>query len=1456
VRRHVKASFAGSNAGNGNGRALLGRAFAVRAFSHDATGSGAPSGRQVRGRLGLLALAITSLLAIVAAPAVAAPKGAINDFGSLGTGNGQFGANAPVGIAINQSGSGGAGAGDLYVVDSANNRIQRFNADGDFLGSFGSTGTGGGQFQNPRGIAVDQFSGSVYVTDQTNRRVLKFSASGSFLRMWGWGVLNGAAAFQICTSSQTCQAALTTSGAEAGRFGSSIGFPAVEPTTGDVYVGDVANRRINVYDSAGNFLRAMGWDVNPGGAAVFETCTATCQGGNTSSGTEDGRFGSSQPTYLAIDSSGATHVLFASDSNLNNRVQRIDITAPAAPVAMSAIGSPPLLNAVTSGLAVDPATSNLLVARDPSSGETVIQEVTTPSGVPALGPDSHAGGEGWSTSASGPVGAIAIKGSSGRLYVTRPGVSQVAVLNSGGLTPTATLNATSAITATTATLNATVNPNGSKTYYQFQYRAVGGGAFINVPTALTSAGIGAADVKVSAALAGLLPGTPYEVQLLADGYGAPLPLIGTDATGDFATTALAPTVVNRSAAPVTDTGAQLQAQINPNNLATNYYFQYLSDAAFKANGNSYTGPNVPVQAPLVPATLPAGTSPVVVFQQVTGLAPQTTYHFRVVANNGTGGDQLGADQTFVTEVPPTPGSPGAARAYELVSPPDKLGGAGVGNWYAGFGSHASAGVAAVDANRYVSYSYYGSTLADGGFAYGSDATLGERTPTGWVNKAAFNHQGGYGTSEFAKLPGLSGGSEDFSLITWGAGSQLSLFQGQADLFGESIGSIGGQAVREWGSGRWEIVAPFALGQQAGSVFEMTSQVAADGGYVLISGPFRGVAGSGDPTNVAFTTDPSDPCATACDANVYIDDVTAGLSNTFPGDGVRSLVNVCTGAGASRTAIPSVDGAGKLVAAQCPAALPGRDARVISPRGASLGYRGGAPTHISADGSRVFFMSPSHRIAPAPCSGTGVLGTACPAQLYVRQRNADGSIAVRWISRSAVADQDAGLLAAAVFEGATPDGDKVFFRTSSPLTADDPNGGAQVPGGVRVGSANPNSTDLYMYDFPNAPTADPGDGTLTRISGGPTGAADANVFTEPVDNSTSSLRAVSDDGSSVYFVASTPLPGVAAPANGTITGPGAGSNLYLYNTDQPLAQRWRFVARLAGGPLGACAASGGQATGGPLAQSLNGIGGGSQFASGNNNCVRVNADGSFLTFFTDARLTADDPNSVSGDIYAYDAGSNELIRVSAPQGGPGGSYTCVTSAGTQCYGDPGVSSGTTAGIMLQQPTHPAEPADHSVFFESASRLVPEDENSVYDVYQWHNGKLSLLSPGEAGTEPALYRGNDRSGRNVYISTRQRLTWQDVDSVLDVYVARTNGGFPEPVQPPACDVLADGCQGAPAGAPAVTPASSTVLAGSGNVIEKPKGAKKKRKCASGKTRQGKKCVAKKQKRNANKTGRAAK
>ncbi|HEX2161343.1 MAG TPA: hypothetical protein VHF88_05920 [Thermoleophilaceae bacterium] len=1416
------------------------------------------------GKAGAFAATMSLLVvAIVAALAAATPAQAdktVDRFigGAAGSAEGQF--TQPRGVAINES------TGDVYVAEGLNavHRVSRYSREGEFElmwgrgvedGSpvaqvctaattpcqAGGTGTAAGEFSTPVGLAIDQTDGSVYVYDRGNARVQKFGADGDFILMLGRGV-NQTTGGDVCTatSGNTCKAGVAGTGA--GQFGAttqnSVRGIAVHPISGDLFVSDITNRRIHQFTSGGTFVRAWGWGVDTG-AAAFEVCTtASACNAAAAAGTDNGRFGTNNPAHLAVDADG---VVYASDSGLNHRVLRFDSdgfgdpsTALLAPILADDQSPPgPLLSGTgssgTTGLAIDPASGNLLVVRHrPNGGETLIQEIDTATVSEVA---RHGVGSGLTT-----VQGLAVDGTRDRLVAsyaaTPPGHGFFILDEDGPSSPTVMLRPASDVEARSAMLHGTIDPNGFAEYV-FEvstdggtWEPVGGGTLVGV-----------GDVDVTATANGLAPNTPYRVRLrttsvIGGDANGPVPTLEVlSLEGNLVTDAIPADVTTVTASSITDTGALLVGRVNPNGSETAYWFEYGETTSY--------GNRVPVPAALAGS----GTTELLVSQQLGGLVPNRTYHYRLAADNGVAhpvdgpGPRYGADRTFTTgSSSPNADAFGDSRAYELVSPADKVGGQGVGSWYNAPVASGRSGHAAYAGERFAVKGSFGSTLlGHGAAAYGNDYVFAERTAAGWRSHSPFTHA--VLSGQAYRLIDLSSAADDLSKVTLkNNGGITKFFPEMADWPESTFGSP--LMIGDW-QGRWEIFGPTDRDTQISSGTTQANVddavVSADGSHVVGTSGMRGLAGIGDPSHQLVSG-----------RTVYAHDSSGGLSDSFPGAGVRTLVQACS----DETMIPNRLASGKLGEQACPD-LPGTDASLVSRLGAALtsdtsSWRSTSKNAVSRDGSRIFFMSPDPLAVPATatnnCAATffgppppfthpaNGANTSCPPQLYMRESQPDGSFETRWISRAEeglFGQQDASLLGPAQFEGATPDGAKVLFRTNSPLTTDDPNGtGAPAPvGGVKTGTPSGNSWDLYLYDVESD--------ELTRISGGPSGQADCN---SPVGGmGVAALRFLAEDGSRAYFTCAAPLDGALESSNGTITAPvGTASttsdvNLYLYDARRPQPARWRFVARLPRavatglhGDLSECASTG-VADGTALGEvrSLS-------FAAGlqSANCVRGTADGAFVTMWTDGRLTADDPDDRSGDIYGYDAERDELTRITRPAADAvGGAYECVNATDSSadvdeprhCHGDVGFNGGSVkeALPLLGVATHPAA-GDRRAFFQSRSRLVAEDTDSNYDVYEWRNGELSLISTGASAGEGAFYRGNDRSGTNVYFATMDALTWEDHDAVMDVYTARVGGGFPEPPRPVVCGVVAGGCHGNGAAAVAVPPAASTAPARVGDAV----------------------------------------
>ena len=95
--------------------------------------------------------------------------------GSHGIGEGEF--NNPTDVAVDS-------IGNILVADSGNDRIQKFDKDGNFVSEFGQSGQDNGQFDTILGIEIDD-KDNLFVADSENHRIQKFNRDGTFLTSFG-----------------------------------------------------------------------------------------------------------------------------------------------------------------------------------------------------------------------------------------------------------------------------------------------------------------------------------------------------------------------------------------------------------------------------------------------------------------------------------------------------------------------------------------------------------------------------------------------------------------------------------------------------------------------------------------------------------------------------------------------------------------------------------------------------------------------------------------------------------------------------------------------------------------------------------------------------------------------------------------------------------------------------------------------------------------------------------------------------------------------------------------------------------------------------------------------------------------------------------------------------------------------------------------------------------------------
>jgi len=211
----------------------------------------------------LLALVIiqSAIEIVMLAPTVADERPVTAFQGGQGTEEGRF--DTPRGIAIDS-------AGNIFVADTGNGRVEKFSPTGTFLSIIGAKGSGHGQLADPNGIAIDR-SGNIYVAEIGSKHcVQKLGPDGTFIAEWAPGLYGprkiaigpddsiyvvDSGRNRIVKFSPDGQV-LASWGSEGSGDGQFVGLSsvAVDPTTDRVYVADPINKRIQVFDSIGKFL--------------------------------------------------------------------------------------------------------------------------------------------------------------------------------------------------------------------------------------------------------------------------------------------------------------------------------------------------------------------------------------------------------------------------------------------------------------------------------------------------------------------------------------------------------------------------------------------------------------------------------------------------------------------------------------------------------------------------------------------------------------------------------------------------------------------------------------------------------------------------------------------------------------------------------------------------------------------------------------------------------------------------------------------------------------------------------------------------------------------------------------------------------------------------------------------------------------------------------------------------
>jgi DNA-binding beta-propeller fold protein YncE len=699
-------------------------------------GNGAGGGVPPLRLIALLAIAISGLLALTASPALALETHVFKEsFGSAGSGPGQLALLENSGVAIDQA------TGDVYVADTGNGRVSEFEADGTFVRNFGA-------FTTPTYIAIDNSpggEGDVYVADSADNLISKFEADGT--PVTGWGTAGKLDITNLPTTPTTIG---TNPLLEVGPLaGIAVG------TAGNLFVYDARGNMFQFgQDGSPETVFNTNFGVTPVGIAVDSSNNLYLLRGFpavekvSSSGIELGLIAETEPTTgLTVDP--ASSELFVDHGSelaaFNPSGARVE--------AFSGGGL-----TFGQGLAVDGASRDVFVASAGSSTIAVFEAASLPT------PITGAASEVTPTTATlhgevNPEGAeltecvfeyglqagygSQVPCQQSSVEIGAGGAPVAVTANLTGLAPStvyhfrlvaanakgseagadAALRTTGPptidaqaiaepIAKTAATIEAQINPSGFETHAWVEY---GTSASYGSETAPEALGSSTTDQALTAHLTGLSAGTAYHFRVVAENAQ------GTVRSGqDQVLTTEAPLLIDSaSATEVSSTSATLNAQINPLGTPTTYHFEY--DTTPYAEGEAAHGVSVP--APDAGAS--SGNVDILRTALIQGLAPSTTYHYRVVAENAL--DRVeGSDRIFTTQ-----GSASAllpdGRQWELASPPDKHGGLLYGGKEVGIAQAAADGSA-------VSYLANAPTeAAPQGSAEGIQV-LSTRGPAGWASR--------------------------------------------------------------------------------------------------------------------------------------------------------------------------------------------------------------------------------------------------------------------------------------------------------------------------------------------------------------------------------------------------------------------------------------------------------------------------------------------------------------------------------------------------------------------------------------------------------------------------------------------------------------------------------------------------------------------------------------------------
>jgi hypothetical protein len=1257
--------------------------------------------------LGVLALVCASALAFN--EHIAPPTSFGEACSGSPCGNGQF--SEPGGIAVEQS------TGDVYVVDTGNDRVEKFTAAGTFISSFGTSGSGHGQLDKPTWIAIGETGVTpvVYVSDTGNRRIEQFDPStGAYV-----GELTG-------TSTGTAGALVPFSEVQgvavdpSGNLWVAAGEDLDEFSATGALISMLINLNQNTYHNYAE-LDGLAVDSEDGiygfhnlqgphkivGTPEGDVQKWTSTGVHVGEIDKDLSTGSYQDAGVAVDP-GSAGIDGMNDLYVVHK----------------------LYDHQETGYVVSLYAPNCI--QEPEFEESIPIQLHERDGCPEL----ESFGLGQFGGNQGAAGGIAVSATTGAVYVVRPESGEVKVF-AATVVPDVTVREASHAVSTSATLEGAVNADStSVSGCHFEY--VGEKVFDQAKKT-------EAEAKAQAKAAG--------ERAAEDGVRAQQAKAQAEAFN---------TAGKKERAEEEEEKAKAYEEAAQSEEAN-----VKSDEAKAAEQREGWGQASNAECEPHASSI-VGGNPVAVQANVTGLTSAETYLYRLVAANASGSRES-AVQTFVTSTAPT-----ILEEFVLSIAP------------ATSGKSVRASILAVIDPVGLETSYR--------VEYGPSTEAGYGSST--VEASAGNSVGPVIVT--AQLDGLA--PETTYHFRFVASNALGSGEGEEQTFRTASLSPASSLLPDGRSFEWVSTGNTRFGDvyvpyEAESEFKSgpPERASVSGESLTYGGPTESVAGNGnenDDFGQSYLATRSSSGWTASDITPPNTNITADY-HAFSSDltiGILQIVALAeTGKANETPVIPGGPLAGGFL--RLPdgsfSLLPGGEGKrnfiAESP------YQGATPDFrhivVQVNGGLYVYEHVTNKLSPAVNVLPG--GTEVP-EAKLEAISTDGG-AVVWsgggnlyvregigTSQERTLQVDApqggngpgggGAFAEGQF-GESPDGWAKSFNGAQVLFTD--SAGAGLTSDTAAGSG----ANLYELDLATDHLVDLTVAKLAEVR---------------------SVVGVSEDGSYVYFIATGVL---TEGKNAEGKEPEAGhENLYVDHR----------------GAIG--------------------------FIAADMRGAQVTPDG--LHFLAQSRSDA---------LYVYDASTATLECSSCSGGRP---------VGVELGND--IPFGLNEYRIERYVPHWMSATGDRVFFQAGS-LVPQ-ATAVLNVYEWESdgtgtcqtsgGCIYLISGGSA---PAQFIDASASGDDVFFTTRNSLVPEDKNDYVDVYDAHVGA---RPVSPPLCS--GTGCQGVPPAAPIFATPSSVTFNGVGNfetgptTVVKPKA--KPAKCTKGKKRSHGKCVKSKSKKKRTKAKRA--